>query len=470
MNHLKFSVIIPVYNGAKYLGEAIQSAIDQTYKNFEIIVVSDASPDNTAEVVGQFDDARIIYIDHQENQGANVARNTAIRASSGELLAFLDQDDLFHPEKLQAHVDLLTRQPDVGFTYNARFELNHSSDTIRGIWQPQDDMTLADIVLSHQLSPTDMVVNRDWVFQVGLWDYEHPVNGSEIIFLGHLILEGCKFASARRALNYRRYHGGRTFNNLLAKHDAEQVARDIIFSDPRCPGEVKALRTTSYKNNSLAFALWAFAQDETSLGQEFIRDALHLDPSILDGQPCELIKTLVGYSIADETRDHEDLLKSMFNQLPTEVAYLFDQYDWVVARTYLVKGARDIMWGRLDQGQSNLTRAAELGARVDELFLRNLANQLLNFEATFGVKAVDPVMQNLALSLKPVASRADIRGLKGHLAVNRAFRKYKSEEYAKVPNQIVRAVVHNPNYLANRGVMAVLLRSIGYTIRQSKPV
>ena len=72
------------------------------------------------------------YILHPKNQGANIARNTGIRSSDGEIIAFLDQDDIFHSEKLNMHVTLLHENPEIGFTYNNRFNFMHSSTDIRG--------------------------------------------------------------------------------------------------------------------------------------------------------------------------------------------------------------------------------------------------------------------------------------------------------------------------------------------------
>ena len=100
----RFSIIIPAYNNAEYLGETIQSCLDQTYPDLEVIIVNDASPDNTEAVIKQFDDDRIQYIVHEKNKGLSAARNTGIRASLGEYIAVLDGDDLFHPQKVEAHV------------------------------------------------------------------------------------------------------------------------------------------------------------------------------------------------------------------------------------------------------------------------------------------------------------------------------------------------------------------------------
>ncbi len=105
----RVSVIVPAYNVAEYIAEALDSALAQTFRDFEIIVVNDGSPD-TVELekvlAGYFD--RIIYL-RQENGGAAAARNAAIRASRGALLAFLDGDDVWYSEKLQAQTDFLQK-------------------------------------------------------------------------------------------------------------------------------------------------------------------------------------------------------------------------------------------------------------------------------------------------------------------------------------------------------------------------
>lgn len=95
------SVILPTYNRAQSLGRAISSVLNQTYHDFELIIVDDGSNDNTSEVVLSINDPRIIYIKHLSNQGAGKARNSGIKASHGMLIAFQDSDDEWLPESLE---------------------------------------------------------------------------------------------------------------------------------------------------------------------------------------------------------------------------------------------------------------------------------------------------------------------------------------------------------------------------------
>jgi glycosyltransferase involved in cell wall biosynthesis len=110
----KVSIVIPVYNQAKYLSDAIHSALDQTYCSFEIIAVDDGSTDNSCEVVAAFGE-QVRYI-HQENQGLAAARNTGIRAAKGEFIGLLDADDEWLPGYLEHMVALTDRH-----TYAAVF-------------------------------------------------------------------------------------------------------------------------------------------------------------------------------------------------------------------------------------------------------------------------------------------------------------------------------------------------------------
>lgn len=452
----KVSVIIPTYSGAAFLGEAIQSVLGQTYSNFELIIVNDASPDRTTEIVTQFDDQRLKYIVHDKNQGADQARHTALQASTGDIIALLDQDDFFHPEKLQAHVSFLENQPEIGFTYNARFELNYSARTIRDISRPPRTINLADLVLWFPLSPSDVVLRRKWAVQM---DLVSGSRGAEILHFSHLFLSGCKFGSVDRALNYRRYHSGRTIRNLASACESELNNQIKVFSDPRCPAEVLALRHIAHSNIYMYWAYLAFAQDETALGQKLVREAVRLKPAIVAGTPCELVNHFLINCIDDESRDHEPLLQKVLAQLPPELTRLSDQYGWAAGQGYLLKGARAVIWDRPADGRRHFDHAARLGAGVDEPFLSGLIHQVLNYEKEFGAAAAQDVLRALIPYAKKLGGQAGVRQLNGYYSINRAFHSYHSGDYAGVPTSVLQAIANEPRYLANRGVLSILVRS-----------
>ncbi len=99
------SIIMPSWNTAKYIAESIQCVVNQTYQNWELLIVDDCSTDNTDEIVAPFlDDKRIKYLHNEKNSGAALTRNKAMREAQGEWIAFLDSDDLWTPDKLEKQV------------------------------------------------------------------------------------------------------------------------------------------------------------------------------------------------------------------------------------------------------------------------------------------------------------------------------------------------------------------------------
>ena len=110
------SVIIPAYNADQFIAQAIQSVVDQTYWPYEIIVVDDGSTDKTREILkGLGDKIRCLY---QENYGPSSARNAGIKIARGTYICFLDADDLWTPEKLEAQVEFLERHPDIALVFS----------------------------------------------------------------------------------------------------------------------------------------------------------------------------------------------------------------------------------------------------------------------------------------------------------------------------------------------------------------
>ena len=104
MNDL-VSVIMPSYNTAKYIGESIESVINQTYPHWELIVVDDCSTDDTDSVVANYlSDGRIRYLKNEKNSGAAISRNYALREATGTWIAFLDSDDVWLPDKLETQI------------------------------------------------------------------------------------------------------------------------------------------------------------------------------------------------------------------------------------------------------------------------------------------------------------------------------------------------------------------------------
>lgn len=130
MNEL-VSVIMPSYNTVKFIKESINSVLNQTHQDFELIIVDDCSTDNTDEVISKIKDERIKYIKNQKNSGAAVSRNRALREAKGRWIAFLDSDDVWLPEKLEKQIAFM-KDNEYKFSYTAYEEMDEES-TLTGV-------------------------------------------------------------------------------------------------------------------------------------------------------------------------------------------------------------------------------------------------------------------------------------------------------------------------------------------------
>jgi hypothetical protein len=306
-----------------------------------------------------------------------------------------------------------------------------------------------------------MVLRRERLLQAGLFE-DDLIWSEELVLNCKLALSGCRFARVDHALNYRRFESGRRFGNLAGKYDSAIRALETIFTDPRCPPDVLDVRSVALANIHLVYGLLALEQDEMTLGQRLIRDAVRLHPTLLSGTPCELLMTMMRDSIADDGQDHEVYLRRMISRLPDEFSHLSNSVDWAIGQGYVLKACRAVLWDRLEDGDEFLHRALTWEARLEDFVVEDFVYQLLSFQTEYGVESAEAAFQKLTARLEKLGNQARLRRMEGDYLVNRAFQCYGAGGYRQVPGYIVRAVMKNPEFLINRGVLATFIRSIIY--------
>jgi len=166
------SVVIPSYNYGHLISDALDSALDQTYKNLEIIVVDDGSKDDTKNVVKKYG-KKIKYI-HQENRGLSAARNKGIKNANGEFIAFLDSDDIWFRNKIEAQVTEMEKDDRIGLVSCSMQEIDEEGGVIRDItykdYNNEDDL-FAELIQKNIVSGgSSAIVRKNCFDQVGLFD------------------------------------------------------------------------------------------------------------------------------------------------------------------------------------------------------------------------------------------------------------------------------------------------------------
>jgi glycosyltransferase involved in cell wall biosynthesis len=237
------SVVIPTYNRAHAIGEAIGSALAQTFPEFEVLVVDDGSTDDTETVVRAFDDSRLRYIRMDKNSGASAARNRGVAETKGEYIAFLDSDDRWHPSKLRKQIDVFRRAPaSVGHVCTGLRQVNREGT---GHVFPR---SLVDDVHG---TPSTMLIRRRVLNDIGGWD--EKLATSEDLDLGVRISMVCAVDFVPEVLVDLVVEGDdRLSVNLEARQKGVLALwhkrRELVRSQPR------RIRAQYYRNE--AFIAW----------------------------------------------------------------------------------------------------------------------------------------------------------------------------------------------------------------------
>lgn len=167
------SIIVPTFNRAQLVAEAIKSVLNQTYGNFEIIIIDDYSTDNTAELIGKINDDRISYFCLNKNQGAPAARNIGLKKASGQLIAFLDSDDQWVSTKLEKQVALFEREQHIGLVYTGIKFINNQSERVL-VPKVRGDIS-KNILMKNYVGPTSSVlIKKALIDKVGGFDNTLP--------------------------------------------------------------------------------------------------------------------------------------------------------------------------------------------------------------------------------------------------------------------------------------------------------
>ncbi|HSE40479.1 MAG TPA: glycosyltransferase family A protein [Acidobacteriota bacterium] len=220
MSRTVVSVIIPVYNGERYLDAALKSVLDQDYSPTDVIIIDDGSTDKSAEVAKAYQDFRYIP---QLNRGVATARNEGIRVARGEFIAFLDQDDVWTTNKLSLQVSYLLDHPEVGYAI-CNEKLFLESGTQLPSW-------LKEELLSKDhpgYVPSALIVRKSIFDRVGLFDPSY-VMGSDSDWFARAKDQEIQMAVLPETLLQRRIHNSNCSSQTkLAMQELRRVVKASI--------------------------------------------------------------------------------------------------------------------------------------------------------------------------------------------------------------------------------------------------
>ena len=272
--NLKVSVIIPTYNYARFIEQAIESVLAQTHPNIEIIVVDDGSTDHTEEVLAKFGDK--IKSIKQQNKGVGAARNNGVKVSDGAFVAFLDADDIWLPNKIERQLQVFQNDEEVGLVSVGMREFDKEGKTIslyldgKNGWCAEKLLVLSPM----NVSGSAITLRRNAFERVGGFDEMKELHPSEDWEFCYRVAREFKFHFIPELLVDYRNHGNNGHLNVPRTERAMLLAYKKIFKD-NSP-QVQKLKRTAYGNlHKVLAGSYFHSKDYASFAKNSFKSLYH---------------------------------------------------------------------------------------------------------------------------------------------------------------------------------------------------
>ncbi|QCS50066.1 glycosyltransferase [Picosynechococcus sp. PCC 11901] len=311
------SILIPCYNAERWIAQAIESALNQTYQNKEVIVVDDGSKDGSLEIIKSFGDA--IRWESGSNQGANVTRNRLLELSTGEWLQYLDADDYLLPDKIAKQVEYLSQVPQTDIVYSPSIFEYHQQDKswqeVLPIPEPHDPwILLARWYLPQTGSP---LWRKQAIVDVGGWKVDQPCCQEHELYL-RLLIAGKKFDYFGEAGSvYVQWS-----ESTVCKRDKSETHRQLLAIQDKIEQHLKvtnqitrarqnAINQTRFEN---ARMIWL---SDKSWANQVITKITNTHKEFLPTgkaapQSYRLVYRLLGFDVAEQVANFKRLLRYKF--------------------------------------------------------------------------------------------------------------------------------------------------------------
>ncbi len=338
------SFVIPCHNAERFLGEAIQSVLEQVYDDFEVIVVDDGSTDHTRQLVETFDDPRIRYI-YQENRGPGGARNTGAAAAKGDYLAFLDADDIALPHRLAAQLKVLEDDPSLSVVGSGYAWIDEDDQRIpwnAHSWQRWPELNdLANWLFDCPLVPSATMLRRAVWADVG--GFEEDLRGGEDWnFWLRLVLTGHRMAWHRDVVClYRRRPSSLSHDALRMSRDCPEALRRVL-AGPDFPPHLLGLGRQALAIRHLDGAKRLYASGLCEEGMSALDRALVLHPQLLDGLPSRVEDEIVATCLDPLVVEPISLLRQILDHLPLSASALEARRQQMITRCHVELLARGL--------------------------------------------------------------------------------------------------------------------------------
>ena len=454
----RVSIIIPTYNRSKLLRVALKSALAQTYPNIEIIVVDDGSTDDTAAVVAQYA-GRVTYL-KQANQDVAAARNTGIRAASGEYLTFLDDDDLIMPTKIARQVQVLASRPAVGLVHCRFYYADEDGNYLYKAELLPEGEVLQKLVCSNFVWVGAPLIRRHCFDQIGLFDEEIPPVTADWDMWLRIAQAGYRFGCVQELLGAYRIQRDGMMSDVAELERGNFAVLEKVFSNPHLPADVAALKRQAHGKIRFWISCRYYDAGQWDDARRNLAAALALCPQLLE-QPEELSRLVCDHALNHRVSAPFQFVAGVLDHLPACADGLLRSRSRLLSQIYAGLAMRNYGIGNIAYAKSQFTEAIALDStrfEQTEDFARLLGHYAMRLPVSAPILYVDTVLQNLptqAQRLRRVRAR-----VLSYVNVELAYRDYFAGRRRLAVCRVLTALRYRPFLIRRRSVVSIFLRSL----------
>ena len=297
------SVIIPTFNRALYLRDAIDSVLGQTVRDYEILVVDDSSTDNTRDLILSYKD-KVRYI-CQEHKERAAARNRGIREARGHYIAFLDSDDMWLPTHLEECLKSLCKSPTSGLCYSGSYISDQNSDIMGRMDCRFFNGYALDYIVrnfsSGGCNASSCVVRKEIFDLVGHFNEDQTLSGSEDWEMWVRLASHTDFVSTNTYTVKVRVHNDRSSSNVVQMANSMKNALDTVYGNSEIAHRISKFKNHAYSSMYVIFAVNYYALGDMVTARRHLRTAVeYYPPALFTNKKLiyTFIRTLLGSNLS----------------------------------------------------------------------------------------------------------------------------------------------------------------------------
>jgi glycosyltransferase involved in cell wall biosynthesis len=210
------SIILPVYNGQEFLKKTISSVLNQSFNNFEFLIIDDHSSDNSLNIINSFQDSRIKLIKNNSNQGQILTENKGLNIAKGKYIARIDQDDIFLPKKLEKQINFLEKNPKITGIGTWAIHINEKDKIIKKIKTPTSNKEIIKVLLyNNPIFHPSVMFRKKEILELGSYNHKKKYTEDYALWC-QLLTSGYKLSNIPEYLTQYRIHNQQCSSNNKA--------------------------------------------------------------------------------------------------------------------------------------------------------------------------------------------------------------------------------------------------------------